>query len=80
MADFTELSYSSFHGWFSPGFVAFLREIPTAMSCTGRLESVRDVLIHDATFISLFDDAVDVYALRDDVDGANLLSFDRFKM
>jgi IS4 transposase len=81
MADLTELSYTSFHGWFSPGYVAILRTIlddaiedldPGRNELRGRLEHFRDVLIRDATFITLYQDAMDVYALRDDVAGAKL--------
>ena len=81
MTDLSELYYSSFHGWFSPGFVALLREIlddaiedldPGRNQLRGRLETVRDVLIRDGTFISLYNDATDVYALREDVAGAKL--------
>jgi IS4 transposase len=81
MAECDELSYASFHGWFSPPFVALLREIldeaianldPGRNELRGRLEQFRDVLIRDATFISLYQDAVDVYAFRDDLAGAKL--------
>ena len=81
MADLSELEYSSFHGWFSPGFVALLREIldeaiedldPGRNQLRGRLEHFRDVLIRDATFISLYNDAADVYSLREGVAGAKL--------
>jgi len=81
MAELSELSYSSFYGWFSPGFVALLREIlddaiedldSGRNQLRGRLESFRDVLIRDATFVSLYDDAADVYALREGVAGAKL--------
>jgi IS4 transposase len=81
MADLTELCYSSFYEWFSPGFVALLREIlddaiedldPGRNQLRGRLEQFRDVLIRDATFISLYNDATDVYALRENVAGAKL--------
>ena len=81
MADVSELRYSSFYEWFSPGFVALLREIlddaiedlnPGRNQLRGRLEHFRDVLIRDATFISLYNDATDVYALRENVAGAKL--------
>ena len=81
MVDLTELCYFSFYEWFSPGFVALLREIlddtiedldPGRNQLRGRLERFRDVLIRDATFISLYDDATDVYALREGVAGAKL--------
>jgi IS4 transposase len=82
MADCDELCYSSFHGWFSPAFVAFLREILDDAienldlerdDLRGRLERFRDVLIVDATFVPLFEDANDVYAAtRDDHAGAKL--------
>ncbi|GAA0477735.1 hypothetical protein GCM10008985_37610 [Halococcus dombrowskii] len=79
MADLTELCYSSFYEWFSPGFVALLREIlddaiedldPGRNQLRGRLEQFRDVLIRDATFISLYNDAADVYNFREDVAGS----------
>jgi putative transposase len=63
MADPSELTYSSFYEWFSPGFAALLREIlddaiedldPGRNQLRGRLEHFRDVLIRDATFISLY--------------------------
>lgn len=81
MADLTELCYSSFYEWFSLGFVALFREIlddaiedldPGRNQLRGRLEQFRDVLIRDATFISLYNDAADVYNLREDVAGAKL--------
>jgi IS4 transposase len=71
MADCDELSYASFHDWFEPGFVALLREIlddaienldTGRTDLNGRLERFRDVLIADATIISLYQDAADVYA------------------
>jgi IS4 transposase len=75
MADCDELSYASFHEWFEPGFVALLREIlddaienldPDRNDLRGRLEHFRDVLIVDATFISLYHDAKDVYTASGD--------------
>ena len=81
MTDLSELYYSSFYEWFSPGFVAFLREIlddaiedldPGRNQLRGRLESIRDVPIRDVTFISLYNDAVDVYSLHKGVAGAKL--------
>ncbi|MBS8126179.1 transposase, partial [Haloferax volcanii] len=71
MADCDELSYAAFHDWFEPGFVAFLREIlddaienldTGRTDLNGRLERFRDVLIADATIVSLYQDAADVYA------------------
>ena len=70
MADCDELSYASFHNWFEPGFVALLREIlddaienldTGRTELNGRLERFRDVLIADATIVSLYQDAADVY-------------------
>ena len=70
MADLEHLSYASFHGWFSPAFVALLRQLldeaieeldPGKNELRGRLEHFRDVLIVDATVISLYQDASDVY-------------------
>lgn len=82
MADCDELCYSSFHDWFSPTFVALLRELldeaieelePGRTQLSGRLERFRDVLIVDETFISLYRDAGDVYVgYRDDHPGAKL--------
>jgi len=74
-ADCDELSYAAFHDWFEPGFVALLREIlddaienldPGRNDLRGRLEHFRDVLIVDATFISLYHDAKDVYTASGD--------------
>ncbi|SDK15652.1 IS4 transposase [Halovenus aranensis] len=82
MADCNSLSYASFHEWFSPTLVALLREIlddaiedldPGRNELRGRLEHFRDVLIVDATFISLYQDAKDVYrATGDDQAGLKL--------
>ena len=82
MADCDELTYASFHDWFSPAFVALLREIlddaienldPGRNDLRGRLEHFRDILIVDATFISLYQDAAEVYTgLSDDQAGAKL--------
>ncbi|QZA88273.1 IS4 family transposase [Salinarchaeum sp. IM2453] len=82
MADCDSLSYPSFYEWFSPAFVALLREIlddaiedldPGRNDLRGRLEHFRDVLIVDATFISLYQDAKDVYrATGDDQAGLKL--------
>ncbi|GGN95797.1 hypothetical protein GCM10009030_23370 [Haloarcula pellucida] len=75
MADCNDPSYSTFHGWFSPAFVALLGEILDDASedldtgqddLNGRLERVRNVLIVDATIISLYQDAADVYAATGD--------------
>jgi len=71
MADCDELSYAAFHEWFEPTFVALLREIlddaienldPGRADLNGRLERFRDVLIADATIVSLYEDATEVYA------------------
>jgi IS4 transposase len=71
MADCNELSYAAFHDWFEPGFVALLRDIlddaienldTGREDLNGRLERFRDVLIADATIVSLYQDAADVYA------------------
>jgi IS4 transposase len=71
MADCDELSYAAFHDWFEPGFVALLREIlddaienldTGRTELNGRLERFRDVLIADATIVSLYQDAADIYA------------------
>ncbi|ADE01885.1 ISH5-type transposase ISHvo11 (plasmid) [Haloferax volcanii DS2] len=71
MADCDELSYAAFHDWFEPGFVALLREIlddaienldTGRTDLNGRLERFRDVLIADATIVSMYQDAADVYA------------------
>jgi IS4 transposase len=75
MADCEQLSYATFHGWFSPAFVALLREIlddaiedldTGRADLNGRLERFRDVLIADATIVSLYQDAADVYAATGD--------------
>ncbi|MFC5133578.1 MULTISPECIES: IS4 family transposase [Haloferacaceae] len=75
MADCDELTYASFHDWFEPGFVALLREIlddaienldTGRADLNGRLERFRDVLIADATIVSLYQDAADVYAATGD--------------
>jgi IS4 transposase len=70
MADCYQLSYAAFHNWFEPGFVALLREIlddaienldTERANLNGRLGIVRDVLIADATIVSLYRDAANVY-------------------
>lgn len=75
MADCDELSYASFHDWFEPGFVALLREIlddaienldTGREDLNGRLERFRDVLIADATIVSLYQDAADIYTATGD--------------
>jgi len=75
MADCDELSYAAFHDWFEPGFVALLREIlddaienldTGRTDLNGRLERFRDVLIADATIVSLYQDAADVYTATGD--------------
>lgn len=75
MADCDELTYATFHGWFSPPFVALLREIlddaienldTGREDLNGRLERFRDVLIADATIVSLYQDAAEVYAATGD--------------
>ncbi len=82
MADCDDLTYTSFHDWFSPQLVALLREIlddaienldPGRNDLRGRLDRFRDVLIVDATFISLYHDAADIYTgLGEDQAGAKL--------
>ena len=82
MADCDKLAYTSFSNWFSPTFVALLRETlddaienldPGRNKLRGRLEHIRDVLIVNATFISLYQDAAEVYTgLGDDQAGAKL--------
>ncbi|MDL0118735.1 IS4 family transposase [Halobacterium salinarum] len=75
MADCDELSYAAFHDWFEPGFVALLREIlddaienldTGRADLNGRLERFRDVLIADATIVSLYQDAADIYTATGD--------------
>jgi len=75
MADCESLSYASFYEWFSPAFVALLQDIlddaiedldPGRNDLRGRLERFRDVLIVDATFISLYQDAKDICRATDD--------------
>jgi len=74
-ADCDELAYSSFTNWFSPTLVATLRAIlddaienldPGRNELRGRLNRFRDVLAADATFISLYQDAKDVYTATGD--------------
>jgi len=74
-ADCDELAYSSFTNWFSPTLVATLRAIlddaienldPGRNELRGRLNRFRDVLAADATFISLYHDAKDVYTATGD--------------
>ena len=81
-AECDELAYSSFTNWFSPALVATLRAIlddaienldPGRNELRGRLNHFRDVLAVDATFISLYQDAKDVYtATGDDEAGLKL--------
>ena len=75
MAECDALTYASFHEWFEPGFVALLRGILDDAienldtgrdDLNGRLERFRDVLIADATIVSLYEDAADVYAATGD--------------
>ena len=75
MADCDELSYAAFHDWFEPAFVALLREIlddaienldTGRAELNGRLERFRDVLIADATIVSLYQDAAEIYAATGD--------------
>ena len=75
LSDCETVSYATFHGWFSPAFVAFLREIlddaienldTGREDLNGRLERFRDVLIADATIVSLYQDAADIYAATGD--------------
>jgi hypothetical protein len=74
-AECDELVYSSFTNWFSPAFVATLRAIlddaienldPERNELRGRLSRFRDVLVVDAAFISLYQDAKDVYTATGD--------------
>jgi len=62
MSECDERSYSAFHGWFSPAFVAMLREIlddaienfdTGRTDLQGRLERFRDVYIVDASFMRI---------------------------
>lgn len=75
MADCDDLSYAAFYEWFDPTFVALLREIlddaienldTGRADLNGRLERFRDVLIADATIVSLYQDAADIYAATGD--------------
>jgi hypothetical protein len=70
MSECDELAYTSFTNWVSPALVATLRESlddaietldPGTNELRGHFEHFRDVLIVDATFISLSQDAADVY-------------------
>jgi hypothetical protein len=66
----SKVTHSSFYEWFSPGFVALLREILDAHLNPGRnqlhrrLEHFRDVLVRNAKLISLCNDTTDIYALN----------------
>jgi len=81
-AECDELAYTSFTNWFSPTLVATLRVIlddalenldPGRNELRGRLNRFRDVLAVDATFISLYQDAKDIYtATGDDEAGLKL--------
>ena len=81
-AECDELAHTSFTNWFSPALVATLRAIlddaienldPGRNELRGRLNRFRDVLAVDATFISLYQDAQDVYtATGDDEAGLKL--------
>ncbi len=71
MVGYNKLSYSLFHEWFEPGFVALLREIlddaiknldTGRKDLNGHLERFQDVLIIDSTIVSLYQVVVDVYA------------------
>jgi len=82
MSDCGTLCYLSFHEWFTPAFVAQLREIldeaienldPDRNELRGRLHRFRDVIIADDTFIQLYKDAGDAFAgYRDEYPGAKL--------
>lgn len=82
IADCEFLSYASFYGWFSPVSVALRREILDNTiedldlrrnDLRGRLEHFRDILIIDATFVSVYQDDKDVYrATGDDQVGLKL--------
>jgi len=74
-AECDKLAYTSFTNWFSPALVATLREIlddaienlePGKNELRGRLEHFRNLLIVDTTFISLYQDATDVYTATGD--------------
>lgn len=76
------LAYNSFRNWFTPALIDFLHELlddqieelsATNDRLRGRLSRFRDVLVPDASFISLVQSAADVYnAPRDDQAGAKL--------
>jgi len=71
VADCNKLAYPTFCSWCSPVFVALLQEslddavenLDTGQpDLSGRLERFRDVLIVDASIVSLCQDNTDVYA------------------
>jgi IS4 transposase len=76
------LTYASFHGWFTPALVMFLREVldhaldDFAYSddgLDGRLDRFRDVLIPDTTVVTLYQSLIDAYpGSGDDHAGAKL--------
>lgn len=82
MSDCGTLCYSSFHEWFTPAFVAQLREVldeaienldPDRNELRDRLHRFRDVIIADETFIQLYKDAGDAFAgYRDEYPCAKL--------
>lgn len=69
IADWDEPAYTSFTYWLFPAFVALPRDLLDAVTddldlgrnyLRGRREHFRNVLIVDATFISLYQDATDI--------------------
>ena len=76
------LTYASFHGWFAPALVTFLREVldhaimDLARSTNrfdGRLDRFRDVLIPDTTVVTLYQSLIDsLPGCSDDHAGAKL--------
>lgn len=64
------LTYASFHGWFATSLTAFLREVLNHTfedfansndHLDGRLDRFRDVLILDATVVTLYQSLIDAY-------------------
>jgi len=83
-SDVDTLAYTSFRNWFTPAVLDLLYDIledhldsladeTASESLRGRLERFRDVLIADASFVSLVDSAANVYnAHHEDTAGATV--------
>ena len=78
----TSLTYASFHGWFVPELVEFLREVLdhaiSDLTCAtdgfdGRLNRFRDILVPDTTVVTLYQSLTGAYpGCGDDHAGAKL--------